>query len=203
MLSFSIGCGCGKQTGDAEGDRVSQGAAPDPNAAVKPSFWGEERVTYAAGAKWLGGVPVPDGAQWDEAPAGVSYRKFTYYGERLIRFEGFDDAGNPDRIERDGVRREWVYASHGGVLEATLHEVDGTVTRREKLRYDDHERCKRRTLYDADGMRNSSEYTYSTDGLTRTCRMVLFGPDGSPAPEVTTVEVWNPETETWEPEFDE
>ncbi|MBN1918733.1 MAG: hypothetical protein JW889_12570 [Verrucomicrobia bacterium] len=201
-----VSCGCGCRTEkvtDGAGKAGRNGkAAEDMNAAVKQSFWGEERVTYTASSGWMAGWPVPDGEQWSAAPTDSTHVKFTYAGDRLVRQEGFDVAGRPMRLDMNGVRREWTYAAHGGVLEEALYDAEGKVARREAFRYDDGGRCVLRTLYEYDRKQNESTYTYNADGIRRTNRMELYGPDGSRINVLSETELWNPETKTWEIETD-
>lgn len=205
VVLVSFGCGCGRQESKDGDGKTKAGvkAAEDPNAAVKPSFWGEERVTYAASSKWMAGRPVPDGEQWPAAPTDTDYVKFTYRGDRPVRQEGFDVEGRPIRLDLEGVKREWTYAAHGGVLEEALYDPEGAVARRETFRYDDGGRCVSRTLFEYDRKQNESTYTYDPDGLTRTNRMELYGPDGSLINVLSEIESWDPETKAWEIETGE
>jgi hypothetical protein len=141
-MTLSFGCGCGVQRDKGADGKIKPNgkAAGDPNAAVKPSFWGEERVTFAAASKWMAGRPVPDGEQWPTAPTDVDYVRFTY--------------------------------------------------------------CVSRTLHEYGGKRHHSTYMYNADGVTRTNRMELYGPDGALINVLSETESWKPETGTWEIETD-
>jgi hypothetical protein len=189
-LSCLVGCGGG------DGDEADNGA--DPNAAVAATHWGAERVVYASDVGWDGDEQVPEGERWDSPPTDQVCARFTYCGPKLVRLEGLDPDGEPWHISKLGVREEWTYAAHGGVVERVAYEADGELTFREKYAYNDEGRCVSRTSWAFGQKLNRSTYTYSADGLTRTDRMEVYGSDGAVDTVHTTKERWDPGEKTWE-----
>jgi hypothetical protein len=141
-------------------------------------------------------MPAPD-AEWPRPP-GDEYLEFTYYGEKLVKIEALDAEGESWHFSKLGVRQEWTYASHGGVLEDVTYEADGTATYRARYRYDDRARCAGKSEF-LDGIEKiRSTYAYGGGGRTRTHTLELLADDGRVIETEATTEYWDAVRKTWE-----
>ena len=163
--------------------------ATGPNTAVESSNLGAERVVYAAETerRWKSEKTKPGAEQWDSAPEGRSHVKFTYHGEKLTKIETFGEDGAPARILKAGVRIEWTYAAHGGVLDMTGYDDEGKVGRHAIKRYDDDGKLLEETFGYGKGegrrVTARTEYTYGDDGNLTFSK--TFDGEGKPLTEVT------------------
>ena len=197
-ISLPAVLGCGGEKPEAE-KSGKDGGVEGANAAVKPVHWGEERVMYAEYEEWENGQITPGGEQWESPPTDVTYMKFTYHGPKLVKLEGLDADGEPTWFSKMGVRMEWKYAAHGGVIEEAAFDEEGTVHLRDVYRYSDDGRCVARTMLGTDGVKvNRSTYTYSDDGKTRTERLEVYDEDGKVIRIGTAKARWDPDKKAWE-----
>lgn len=155
---------CCARKDDSESGKAAKGG---PNAAVPDEHWGKERVVYAADAEQ--GLQKdktrPSAQQWATAPSGESYCTFTYRGEKLVRLETFGKDGLPEpRFTHGGVRIEWKYAAHGGMLEQMVYDREGKPEEGITCRYDEAVRLVEECIVDgAREVSNRTVYTYSGD----------------------------------------
>lgn len=216
----------GKET--SKEDEGKAGAAAGPNAAVEPAHFGAARLVCSEEIRVTDeGKPVPEGRQWDAPPDKANYYyEFTFYGPKLVKVAGRYPGGGEMWIEKWGVRCEWTYAAHGGVLEQRWYSEDGqagpwsvcrydesnklvektehygdTVNSRRLYRYDSSGRLIEVTLYQGAQQENkdrTSTFTYSADATQRTERQETYLDDGTTLHSAVTREQrWDPGNETW------
>jgi len=222
LLAAGFGCGAkgpGERTDD-NGD--------DPNAAVDPDCFGVKKVVYAADIEgfWDSARTAPGGEQWDSPPEGREYLKFTYHGDKLTKLETFGETGAPSRWLKAGVRVEWKYAAHGGVLEELGYDEDGELEEHNAWLYDERGRIIEETYgygggeilarttyaYLGDGrdpqsgttrdgngnLLSKSRYVYSGDGLQRTETYEAYENGSRVTYTRTSRQRWNADRGTWE-----
>jgi len=222
-LVVAVGCG---GNGSEEKDKNNPGK--DLNAAVKVEQLGPERVVYAADIEgyWDSEKTRPGGEKWKRPPEGREYLKFTYHGDKLTKLETFGETGAPSRWLKAGVRVEWKYAAHSGVLEETGYNEEGEVEEHNSWRYDGRGRMIEeaygygggevlaKTTYDylgdsrdpasgetVDGDGNllsKSVYTYSEDGRERMERYEAYDGNGRVTHSRPSMQRWNADRRSWE-----
>lgn len=222
-LVVAFGC-----RGKGSEKKGASGSGKDPDAAVEAERWGPKRVVYAAEIEgfWDSEKTKPGAEKWKSPPEGREYLKFTYHGDKLTRLETFGETGAPSRWLKAGVRVEWKYAAHGGVLEETGYGEAGEVEEHNTWRYDDRGRMIEeaygygggevlaKTTYnysgdsrdpasgqtvDGDGnLLSKSVYAYSEDGRERMERYEAYDGNGRVTHSRTSAQRWNADRNAWE-----